>query len=82
MTTFATARRLDALGRVVLPADLRKVLGLKSGDLLAIEIQGDQIVLRKAWEHCALCDGIDGLVEYRDKQVCKLCVDTLNVAAT
>ena len=82
MTTFATARRLDALGRVVLPADLRKVLGLKSGDLLAIEAQGDQIVLRKAWEHCALCDGTDGLVEYRDKQVCKLCVDTLNVAAT
>ena len=80
MTSFATARRLDALGRVVLPADLRKVLGLKSGDLLAIEINNDHIVLSKAWDQCALCDSNDALIEYRDKQVCRNCVDTLSVA--
>ena len=81
MATFGTARRIDALGRVVLPADLRRVLSLSSGDLLAIEVSGEQIVLRKAWEQCVFCDSYDGLVEYREKMVCRTCVDTLTVPA-
>ena len=82
MATFGTARRIDALGRVVLPADLRKVLSLASGDLLAIEVNGEQIVLRKAWEQCVFCDSLDGLVEYREKMVCRSCVETIAVPAT
>lgn len=79
MTSFATARRIDALGRVVLPADVRKVLGLNPGDLLAIEVNGEGIVLSKAWTHCALCGSHDQLSDYRDKQVCRTCVETLSV---
>ena len=79
MATFGTARRIDALGRVVLPADLRKVLSLSSGDLLAIEVSGENILLRKAWEQCVFCDSFDNLVEYKDKTICRSCVDTLAV---
>lgn len=79
MATFGTARRIDALGRVVLPADLRKVLSLASGDLLAIEVSGDSIVLRKAWEQCVFCDAHEQLVEYKEKLVCRSCVETLTI---
>ena len=77
MPTFATARRLDSLGRVVLPSDLRKVLCLRPGDLLAVEVNGDHLELRKALDQCVLCAAQDDLLDFRDKLVCRVCIDTL-----
>lgn len=41
------ARKIDDLGRIVIPAETRRLLNIHEGDLLAIEVEGDRIILRK-----------------------------------
>jgi transcriptional pleiotropic regulator of transition state genes len=74
---IGTARRIDALGRVVVPAELRRLLGIKEGDLLDIHVEQGQLVLQRLDPACAVCGGRDGLRPVRDKHVCESCVTTL-----
>jgi len=69
------ARRIDQLGRVVVPAELRRLLGFHEGELLEFCVRGDELVLRRAVPSCAIC-GIttDDLVDLRDKHLCPRCV--------
>ncbi len=41
------ARKIDDLGRIVIPAETRRLLHIREGDELAIEVEGDRIILRK-----------------------------------
>lgn len=77
MTTNGRLRRVDSLGRVVLPADLRHALGIREGDTLAIDVDGDHLVLAKARPACVFCGGGGELRELSGKQVCTPCVATL-----
>ena len=74
MKTIGTARRIDQLGRVVVPAELRRLLGIRQGDLLDIRMEDGRLVLLKIDPECALCGRIDNLVEMHEKHVCKDCV--------
>jgi AbrB family looped-hinge helix DNA binding protein len=40
-------RKIDDLGRIVIPAETRRLLNIHEGDQLAIAVDGDQIILRK-----------------------------------
>jgi transcriptional pleiotropic regulator of transition state genes len=75
--SVGTARRIDQLGRVVVPAELRKMLGIKSGDLLDFRAASDHIVLLKVDPECALCGTREGLTGLRDRQICKRCLDDI-----
>ncbi len=73
------SRPLDALGRVVIPKELRKTLGLEPGD--PIEIFYDetgQVILRKFHIHCEFCGGDEGLLDVHGKKVCRSCADGLS----
>jgi transcriptional pleiotropic regulator of transition state genes len=74
LKTIGTARRIDQLGRVVVPAELRRLLGIRQGDLLDIRMEDGRLVLLKIDPECALCGRIDNLVEMHEKHVCKDCV--------
>lgn len=61
-------RRIDDLGRIVIPKEYRRVLGISEGDSLNIEIQGDALLLRKHETSCVFCrkpvaDGIQFLCD-------------------
>lgn len=71
------ARKIDQLGRVVLPAELRRLFNINEGDLVEIYVEDDRIILRKVEAMCVFCGSVDGLTEFRDKQVCKTCIDAL-----
>lgn len=59
-------RRIDDLGRVVIPKELRRTLGIMEGDPLEIFVaDGDQIVLRKYNPGCKLCGSIENLQTHR-----------------
>jgi AbrB family transcriptional regulator, transcriptional pleiotropic regulator of transition state genes len=71
-------RRIDELGRLVLPVELRRLLGIEDGDSLDIYVDGDRIVLQKVEERCTFCGSESSLRLYRSKQVCGACVGELS----
>jgi transcriptional pleiotropic regulator of transition state genes len=75
--SVGTARRIDQLGRVVIPAELRKMLGIRMGDLLDIRVEDDRLVLLKIHPECALCGRVEDLMPSHDKHVCTGCVSEL-----
>ncbi|GIU86364.1 MAG: AbrB family transcriptional regulator [Acidimicrobiia bacterium] len=80
MRSIGTARRIDQLGRVVVPAELRKILGIRQGDLLDIRVEEGRIVLLKIGPECAICGGAEDLRPLHDKHVCRGCARELNPA--
>lgn len=80
MRTIGTARRIDQLGRVVVPAELRKILGIRQGDLLDIRVEEGRLVLNKIEPECAICGSVDNLQSVHEKHVCKDCARELNHA--
>jgi AbrB family transcriptional regulator, transcriptional pleiotropic regulator of transition state genes len=66
-------RKVDELGRMVLPSELRKRFRIHEGDHLAIHVEEERIVLTKVETGCVFCDSTDGLVNFRDKLICQEC---------
>ncbi len=70
-------RRVDGLGRFVLPKELRRSLGINQNDYLQIFLEGDTIVLKKNQEVCLLCGSAENLTEFHDKHICEKCIEEL-----
>jgi transcriptional pleiotropic regulator of transition state genes len=73
MKDTGITRRLDELGRIVIPAELRKLYGLVPGDAIDIAVDGDHIVLRKVDVACVFCDGVIELRTFKGRAVCAAC---------
>jgi AbrB family transcriptional regulator, transcriptional pleiotropic regulator of transition state genes len=70
-------RRIDALGRVVLPIEMRRALGIRQGDLIQTRLENGRVVIVKVEPDCAVCGGLSDLVDMYDKHVCRACVRSL-----
>ncbi len=69
-------RRVDDLGRIVIPMELRRTLGINVKDPMAIFVEGDRIILQKHRDCCAICGESEcEMVTVRDRPVCTVCVD-------
>ena len=66
-------RRVDRLGRVVLPAELRRTFGIQEGDLVDISVADGALVLTKVENRCVFCRATTGLVEHSGRHVCGSC---------
>ena len=71
-------RRVDELGRIVLPIELRRSLDIEERDPLEITMDGDRIVLRKYQQTCIFCNAEEDLLDYNGKRVCRACLKRLN----
>ena len=67
-------RRVDSLGRFVLPKELRRQLFIYVKENMEIYTEGEKIIIQKAQCSCALCGRTDDLIDFNDKKVCKSCV--------
>jgi transcriptional pleiotropic regulator of transition state genes len=74
MKATGIVRKVDELGRVVLPVELRRTLNIAERDPLEIYINGSDIVLRKYNPGCAFCGSMEGLVTCGDNTLCRDCV--------
>ena len=73
MKSSGIIRKLDPLGRIVIPAEIRKVLGIGEGDSLEIAKSDKQIVLRKYSKGCVFCGHDKNTIEFKDIVVCGVC---------
>lgn len=73
MKAVGIVRKVDELGRIVLPIETRNLLGIKTRDALEIYIDNDSIVLRKYEPACMFCGSADDTSSYGGKLICKEC---------
>jgi len=74
-------RRIDDLGRIVIPKEVRRKLAINQGDGLEFLIDGNGgIVLRKYTSICFVCGGENGVQEYNQAYLCQDCREKLGIA--
>ncbi len=78
MKSTGIVRKVDELGRIVLPKELRNTLNINEKDPLEIYVDEDnKIVLKKYEPACIFCGGMNGIVGYRGYNVCRDCQEKL-----
>ena len=91
MKSTGIIRRIDELGRLVLPVELRRILDIKSckekgssnksdSDAVEIFVDGEKIVLSKYNPGCHCCGNMDNLVEVMGLKICNECLEEFNKA--
>ena len=80
MKSTGIVRRIDELGRVVLPIELRRNLGIMEKDPIEIYVDEDSIILKKYAPSCVFCGSSEEVEQFRGKNVCKKCAEELGRA--
>jgi transcriptional pleiotropic regulator of transition state genes len=78
MKSTGIVRKVDELGRVVIPIELRRTMGIEEKDALEIYVDGDKIILRKYEPACVFCGNADDIENYRGKNVCRTCMTNIS----
>ncbi|MFU0800601.1 MAG: AbrB/MazE/SpoVT family DNA-binding domain-containing protein [Xylanivirga thermophila] len=77
MKSTGIVRKVDELGRVVIPIELRRTLGIEQKDALEIYVDGEQIILKKYQPACIFCEDARDVQVYKGKNICKNCLAEL-----
>lgn len=77
MKSTGIVRKVDELGRIVLPIELRRTLDIEVKDALEIYVDGNQILLKKYEPACVFCGNAKDVVHYKNKNVCKNCIQEM-----
>ena len=77
MKSIGIVRKLDELGRVVIPIELRRTFNIAEKDSLEIFVDGDQIILRKYEPACVFCGSANDITHFKGKNVCQDCIDSM-----
>ena len=74
MKSTGIVRKVDELGRIVLPIELRRTLDIAERDSLEIYIDGSSVVMKKYQPACIFCDSAKEIVSFHGKNVCPKCI--------
>ena len=74
MKATGIVRKVDELGRVVLPVELRRTLGIGEKDPLEIFVDGEHVILKKYEPACVFCNNATDVKQFRGKIVCGKCI--------
>jgi len=77
MKSTGIVRKVDELGRVVLPIELRRTLDIEEKDALEIFVEGETIILKKYQPACIFCGELKDVVSFKGKNVCKSCINEM-----
>lgn len=78
MKSSKTVRNIDSMGRIVLPVEMRKSLGVNVGDKVNIELESNRIVITSPKNVCVFCGSKYELLKHLDGYVCHECVKALS----
>ena len=82
MNSTGIVRNVDDLGRLVLPIEMRKMMNVDPKDPIEIYVEEDSIILKKYESGCHFCGNVKGNEYYKEKLVCKTCVEGLKEATS
>lgn len=74
MKSTGIVRKVDELGRIVLPIELRRTLEIAEKDSLEIYVDGSSIVLKKYEPSCVFCNDAKNVLNYKGKNICPNCL--------
>lgn len=77
MKATGVVRKVDELGRVVIPIELRRTLGIAEKDGLEIFVDDEKIILKRYAPACIFCDSAEEINHYRGRNICSKCLDNL-----
>lgn len=77
MKSTGIVRKVDELGRIVLPIELRRTLEIAERDSLEIYVEGSTIILKKYEPACIFCGDAKDVVNYKDRNICRTCLDEM-----
>ncbi len=77
MKSTGIVRKVDELGRIVLPIELRRTMGISERDPLEIYVDGDSIIMKKHEMTCVFCGSSEDVVDFKDKCICSSCLKEL-----
>ena len=78
MKSTGIVRKVDELGRIVVPIELRRTLGIEEKDRIEIFVDGESIILRKYQPACIFCDNAKDIINYKGKNICPDCIRAMN----
>lgn len=73
MKSTGIVRKVDELGRIVIPREIRNKFDIAEKDPLEIYVDGSTIILKKYEPNCIFCGNSKNLISYKDKLVCPKC---------
>ena len=73
MKSTGIIRRVDELGRVVIPIEIRNQFNIVEKDPIEIYVEGSSIILKKFEPNCIFCGNTKNLLNFHDKLICKNC---------
>lgn len=79
MKATGIIRRVDELGRVVIPIEIRNQFDIVEKDQIEVYVDDSSIILKKYEPNCIFCGNTENLVEYKDKLVCDKCSSELSL---
>mgnify|MGYP001256919210 CR=1 FL=1 len=77
MKSTGIVRKVDELGRVVIPIELRRTLRIAEKDALEIYVDGEKIILKKYEPACIFCGNAEGVKVYKEKNICVECLQNM-----
>lgn len=77
MKSIGIVRKVDELGRIVLPIELRRTLDIAEKDALEIYVEGSSIILKKYRPSCIFCDSSKDIKVFKGKNICPKCLREL-----
>lgn len=78
MKSTGIVRKVDELGRIVIPKELRKTFNIAEKDSLEIYVDGEQIILKKYCPACIFCGQAKNNIIFKGKLICSDCHEEMN----
>jgi transcriptional pleiotropic regulator of transition state genes len=70
-------RKVDELGRIVIPKELRGILDINIKDSLEIFTEDKNIILKKYNPGCVFCERINNVIRFKEKNICSDCLEEM-----
>ena len=82
MKLLGIVRRIDELGRIVVPMELRRILEINEKDQVEIFAENDRIIIKKFTPTCLFCGSNNNIVDFKSKLICEECLEILKKTGT